>query len=686
LRRVSNSEAREILGLNGRQGNFDGILFPYRDPESENVVAFRLRRDEPDLEQKDGKVVEKAKYMATPGQGNHIYFPPNVPVKWLKDTTIPIVIVEGEKKVLALWNIVLRLLRISGERVPFVPIGLSGVWAWRGCVGKQTAPNGKRLGVKGVISDFYKLTLIGRKITVFFDVNVHTNANVQEARRQLGGWLSAQAAHVLFANLKPEPNINGPDDAAAIHGPGYILEILNQAIPLERPEKPRVLEPAEESIITAQPCSGFLRDYMSYAGACLPSVPPDYHLATGLVLEAGILGGKLSTDTGLRPNLAALIVAFQGSGKSLPAVIARSLVDPLEEEEKKVYEATLSRLRKLLQEHDQSDEDPVDRKELEELERQGRPAIVIATQASVEGLLEALSCQQSGIADYDEFSAFLKDCRRDHMRSARENLIKALDGHAIFYRRTRGQTVDVKKPCLSIWGTINVESLRAAASDDDMFGGLFSRLLFCAPDYDFSIPHPRALDRALAQKLLNTLRFWRSIDPISAEFAPGVTERADEYGYVIAPFVRGERISLVEPEDQVASVASVRFASHAQKVAILMAASEQLCSKLKSIMVTMRHMLLAIDLVERFRRQTLRLLRHIENSDPLARDADKVLSKIRRHPGRDRSYYQRIVRGMTSVRFTAAANELERLRRVEWTDEASTGGRKRRVYFPALAR
>lgn len=421
-------------------------------------------------------------------------------------------------------------------------------------------------------------------------------------------------------------------------------------------------------------------------------MPIEYHTLTGLTAEAGVIANKVQTDTGLHRNIAGVIVVLQGTGKSLPAMIARDVTGPIETEEREEYNRELGECRlelRLLEAKASKAKTSNDAKhelelqeQLQRLEKAGRPAIIIATQASVEGLLEALSRTPCGIADYDEFGAFLKDCRREHMRAARENLIKGLDCHPIYYRRTQGRSVDIPHPALSIWATVNVESLRGAATDEDLFGGLFSRFLFCAPDYYFELPAPRPGDRELARALTERLRGWRAMAPVLVEFEEGARERSEAYFYAIAPYKRGEQVDLIEPEDQVASVAYIRYSTHAQKVAILIAASECLEGTMGTLTVTMRHMLLVIDLVERFRRQALRLLRLLEKRDPLVLDADLVLAKIRCYPGRDRSYYQRAMH-WNAKRFGRAMTELERTRQVNWTDEPSAGGRKRRIYFPA---
>jgi Protein of unknown function (DUF3987) len=533
--------------------------------------------------------------------------------------------------------------------------------------------------VRGVIPDLQNMYWPSRCVITLFDANARSNEDVKRARHYLAGWLAGKGAKVKLADLPAEQGVNGPDDAAGKHGASYVLNIIEQAVAFESATPPIVLSSAEEEIVRKQPYTGFLQEYVSYACARLPEVPTDYHTVTALALMAGLLGGKLRTDTGLTPSLAILIVGLQGHGKSLPSVIAPNLTDKIEKEETEAYYRRLRELKRALRQHpDNADEL---QEEFDEMKRAGRPAIVIATQASVEGLLEALSQRPSGLVDFDEFGAFLKDCERQHMKSARENFIKALDGRPVYYRRARGQSVDVPSPAIALWGTINLESLRAAATDEDMLGGFLSRFLLCAPDYDFAFPGLRASDPGKANGLIEVLRQWRKMAETTVLFEQGVKERAVEYGYAIAPFSKGQRIDITQPEDQATSVTYIRYPTHAQKIAILLAASE--CSTPAGcLQVTMRHMLLAISLVERLRQYAIRVFRHIERRDPLVTDADKLLAKIKKSPGRDRSEYQRLMHGWSAARFNAAKAELEASKRVSWSDQPSTGGRKSRIYFP----
>src|SRR5687768_14060515 len=115
--RVNSREGAALVGRNGR-GDYSGIVFPYYWPGESKPREYRLRRDHPDLEeQPDGlPPKEKAKYLSPPGRANKIYIPPRIDPADLDNTELPIVVVEGEKKCLALH----RLSVESGER--FFPI------------------------------------------------------------------------------------------------------------------------------------------------------------------------------------------------------------------------------------------------------------------------------------------------------------------------------------------------------------------------------------------------------------------------------------------------------------------------------------------------------------------------------------------------------------------------------------
>src|SRR6266480_2894880 len=152
------------------------MVIPYCWADELYPHTYRLRRDHPELRAgQDGQFKPEAKYLAPLGDGNRLYIPPGLTLEQLQDVEIPIVIVEGEKKALALW----RLANHEKESQRFIPIAISGVWNWRGKIGKTTGPNSERIDVKGPIADLNRILWNNRKVFVVFDANVHTNDSVQ---------------------------------------------------------------------------------------------------------------------------------------------------------------------------------------------------------------------------------------------------------------------------------------------------------------------------------------------------------------------------------------------------------------------------------------------------------------------------------------------------------------------------
>jgi hypothetical protein len=97
---------------------------------------------------KDGVVKPDRKYLGAPGSGNRLYIPPGITPEQLADVKIPIAIVEGEKKALALW-------RLANHETNQPGSSHCARWRvnWRGTVGKIGGPNGERLDLKGPIAD-----------------------------------------------------------------------------------------------------------------------------------------------------------------------------------------------------------------------------------------------------------------------------------------------------------------------------------------------------------------------------------------------------------------------------------------------------------------------------------------------------------------------------------------------------
>ena len=206
----SGIQYREWLGL---ESGKNGLRFTYFDPEEEKFTKFvRTRLDDV----KDGR-----KYHQEKGSGVKLYFPPTFAASpdeqkrdaWYRalrdgdDEPRPVVVVEGEKKALALQQAL-------GYR--WVVIGLGGVWNWG-----QKADDGDRT----FIND-WKLVKSwkDREVFICFDSDVYDNPQVEHAeymlQRQMRKQLGVKARLVSL-----HPGDNGEkvaiDDLVREYGEGF---------------------------------------------------------------------------------------------------------------------------------------------------------------------------------------------------------------------------------------------------------------------------------------------------------------------------------------------------------------------------------------------------------------------------------------------------------------------------------
>jgi hypothetical protein len=226
IRRVDSVTGAEFVGRRDYgDGKYAGLLIPYAMPGTDFVREYRLRRDHPDIEgDKNGKLKERGKYLSPPGGANLIYFPPNTPPGLLISKDVPIIITEGEFKTLALW----RLANWEADKPRFLPIGLAGVWNWRGTVGKTTGPNGDRRDEKGPIRDLDRILWDGRRIVIAFDADADKNDSVEAAKAQLSRECRIRGAEVACIAWDIAQG-NGIDDLLAAVGPEKVLEIIEGA-------------------------------------------------------------------------------------------------------------------------------------------------------------------------------------------------------------------------------------------------------------------------------------------------------------------------------------------------------------------------------------------------------------------------------------------------------------------------
>ena len=226
LRRVGTLEGRDIVRQKGDR-DCAGILIPYYLPGAPRPHAYRIRRDNPELEEKGGKTKQVAKYLGAQGSANRLYFAPGISPEQLQDVTIPIAITEGEKKALALS----RLSRYETDLLRWIAIAIAGVWNWRGTRGKTTGPKNQRVDVMGPIPNLDRIEWRDRTVLIIFDANVHTNEDVKWARSGLCRELTTRGAIVKLVNLPEDDQVNGVDDLLAAKGPAEVLKLFDAAAP-----------------------------------------------------------------------------------------------------------------------------------------------------------------------------------------------------------------------------------------------------------------------------------------------------------------------------------------------------------------------------------------------------------------------------------------------------------------------
>lgn len=227
--RVDSPEGAQLLGRRNGSGDYAGIVFPYCLPGETRAREYRLRLDNPPFELlPDGTRKPQHKYLSPPGARPMLYFPPAATPESLQDATLPVAMTEGEKKTLALAELSWHGLGDAAERPRWLPIGIGGVWNWRGRVGIEPGPNGERRPVKGVVPDLDRLAWKGRRVLIVFDQNVRSNPQVQSARWELTRELRRRGARVSWLHWPREvpADVNGIDDLIGLWGRERVLELL----------------------------------------------------------------------------------------------------------------------------------------------------------------------------------------------------------------------------------------------------------------------------------------------------------------------------------------------------------------------------------------------------------------------------------------------------------------------------
>jgi hypothetical protein len=149
-----------------------------------------------------------------------LYLAPGAPQDLLRDSLIPAAITEGEFKTLALWRLAFHC---APDQSRFLPVGVSGVYNWRGTIGKTTGPDGSRLDVNGAIPDLDWIAWDGRRVVIAYDADAVTKEPVRIARSELAAHLRGRGAIVGFLEWDGARG-KGIDDHLASVGPEIVLD------------------------------------------------------------------------------------------------------------------------------------------------------------------------------------------------------------------------------------------------------------------------------------------------------------------------------------------------------------------------------------------------------------------------------------------------------------------------------
>jgi len=189
---VPPDEIGKKLGGMGN-GVVSALAFPY--PGHDGFERYKVWWGE-------GRQEKAPKYLQRGGTPNHLYCPPGVDLA----SDSQLLITEGEKKVLSLWQ--------AGFQV----VGVGGVWNFleKGD-GEESRP----------IPD---LDLVNwrRPVKVLFDSDGHANPMVRLAAWRLARELAGRGAtvSVLFLPHGPNGQKQGADDYLVAHGPEALADLL----------------------------------------------------------------------------------------------------------------------------------------------------------------------------------------------------------------------------------------------------------------------------------------------------------------------------------------------------------------------------------------------------------------------------------------------------------------------------
>lgn len=508
------------------------ILPPDRTQPDPNDVI--LKPDQPRLDSRG----RPAKYEARRKSRNRIHAPLATRDK-LNDTSIPLVITEGQKKA------------EKAAQEGMCAMALAGVWNWKDRVGESSFP----------ISDFDLCSLSGRRVLLCFDSDAASNPHVSRAEHDLASFLSRRFEAQVSIKRLPQ----GSDGAKVGLDDFLLTHTVEQFWDLPEQDPNR----REGTIGQADwPDPAPLGDDLPAVDECelelLPSsfrplvedisermqTPLDYAAAAAVVALAGCVNRRAvirpkaeDVSWSVVPNLWGAIVGPPGFMKS-PVLRAMTLpLTHIEDVWRAEYSEELGEYESAKEQGELRQQ--AWREECKRAYKKNQPVPIqpdktiaapaqkrlVLTDATFEKLHEILSENRAGVLVVrDELTGWLSQLDRQGREGERAFFLQAWNGDAGFTvdRIGRG-SIHVPAVCVSLLGNIQPSRLRGYLSEvleggprDD---GLFQRFqILVWPDSPKDwrlvdrLPNGSAL--VAAEKVYSQLANLSADAPVRMSFAP----------------------------------------------------------------------------------------------------------------------------------------------------------------------
>jgi hypothetical protein len=198
----TKEKVEAVLGFSVFSG---GLCYPYPGTNGSGPAFTRVKPDVP-FKDAGGKI---AKYLTAKNAGNRLYIPPFYSERHFKDSRIPVISTEGEKKA----------LKGAQDLEGFIVLGLAGVW----CFKSKDRP---------LIEDFGLFNWKDRTVYVCFDSDVVQKEEVQRAECAFAAELHKKGADVHICRIpSSQTGKVGLDDYLMLHSPEtFVEQILDRAM------------------------------------------------------------------------------------------------------------------------------------------------------------------------------------------------------------------------------------------------------------------------------------------------------------------------------------------------------------------------------------------------------------------------------------------------------------------------